>query len=209
MDNGFIGQIGVNGAYLEESVDVPYIGNYVFYIPYLTGPTPVQLIIDTNGQNTGEVYKIPQSQPEWQANILEVQANLNKGSNLIKFYTNNNEKGPWIGPVIVSKIFYYYPVYPGNVTLTGSSNNDSGIIVYSGFGVGGISFTVTNVPKTSQYNLLINYSSPVLSNNVYIYVNGQYIGQPQSFSTTNSINSIAYKIIPINLNQGSNTITIS
>ncbi|KEH98854.1 CBM35 domain-containing protein [Clostridium massiliodielmoense] len=178
-------------------------------VSYLTGPSSKSLSVDINGKNTGTVYYLPESQPLWQANILDIQVTLNKGKNLIKFYTNNGIVGPWIGVVNIEKVFFIDAIYVGNATLKGSSTNNNGIIVYSGFGVGDISFNVTNVPKAGQYNLMIRYSCPVPANNVYIHVNGKYIGQVQSFFVTSSINSIAYKMIPVNLNQGNNTITIS
>lgn len=208
MEDGFIGPIGGEGAYVEESVNVPYAGKYMLNISYITGPNPVQLLVGVNGK-AGIVNNIPQSQSPWEANMVPFKIDLNKGNNVIKLYTNNGAKGPWIGPLILSKTFYNYPVYPFNTTLTGSSKNYRETIVYSGFGVGSISFTATNVPKSGQYNLIITYFSPVPINDVYIYINGKYIGQPQKFVFTDSINSVAYKIVPINLNQGNNTITIS
>src|SRR3712207_2134871 len=110
----------------------------ILNIPYITGPNPVQLLVGVNGK-AGVVNNIPQSQSPWQANIVPFKVDLNKGNNVIKLYTNNGAKGPWIGPVIVSKEFYNQAIYPFNATLTGSSKNYEGTIVYSGFGVGTVS----------------------------------------------------------------------
>ncbi|EDS78353.1 hypothetical protein CBC_A1241 [Clostridium botulinum C str. Eklund] len=207
LQGGFIAGIGVNGAYVIEDVVVPYAGTYNLNMVYLTGTSARTIDVDINGKWTGQTYNLPQSAYPWGGEVGQTLVTLAEGTNSIKFYTKDGSQGPWLGPVIIGRNDTIQSMFSSNATLKGTATIENKRMVYSGFGVGAVSFNV-DVPTTQAYNLMIQYRAPIPPNEVYIFVNGVYIGSPVSFDTTvDGENKVT--IVSINLVKGTNEILLS
>ncbi|EDS78664.1 hypothetical protein CBC_A1240 [Clostridium botulinum C str. Eklund] len=202
---GYVENLGT--ITIEFYIPENFGGSYNMQINYVLGSVISKAMLTVNATSTEETFYQTYNWNVQNAYVFNTKVELVEGKNSIIISAIQGKTAPWIGTIVITQMFFDNEVSIQDAKLLGSSNINDGFIVDSGFGVGDVTLTITDVPSTRQYNLLISYSSPVQSNNVYVYANNIYIGEPESFQQTN-ISAIAYKIIPINLNQGNNSIII-
>ncbi|ACT33732.1 MULTISPECIES: CBM35 domain-containing protein [Clostridium] len=210
LSNGYVGGIGNNGGYIVIPVTVTNAGVYNLVIRYLSGDSNTIVKIDVNGTDTGTSYTFPKT-TDWEisnSELLEVNINLNKGINSVKFYNSPNAPGPHIGEVTFTQQFFNETIDAEDTTLMGTAEVVSGGLVSGiAYGLGKLNFNI-NAPGTGDYNLSIKYSATNAEKTARIFLNEVYWGE-YTFDTTDGSNPAKYKQIGVYLNVGNNTIEIS
>ncbi|KEH96728.1 hypothetical protein [Clostridium botulinum] len=211
VDNGYVGAIGDTGGYVTVPINITKAGIYTLGIRYISGDRDRIMKVDVNGVWTGTTYTFLKTTNwnESNSRVFDVTVTLNQGTNKIKFYNSPNSPAPWIGPLTFTQQFFYTTIEAENTTLTGTAKVNNGLVSGIGYGLGSITFGISNLPGIGQYSFIIKYVSSTSGKTARLWVNNIQIGGNHTFEVTDDWDQFKYKTITIPLNLNNNIIKIS